>query len=265
MSSILLPKSRLQFNEHFEAWLRTPLGGYVLQWEQLQLNQVVADVFGYNAAQIGGLGLSALAENRMQCRMILTDAENPLVDLEEGISLVLATSFDDLPIADESLDLLVLPHVLEFCADPHAMLREVDRVLRPEGKLVVTGFNPISLWSLTKPTPRQQLIGLPRLKDWLKLLSFDNEASRYGCYRPAWKDAALLERFGALEIAGDRWWPICGAVYLHCAVKKVHNMRLVGPMWKKMGVNTKAKVQPALAQRKYEKVYEKKYDDEHVL
>jgi ubiquinone/menaquinone biosynthesis C-methylase UbiE len=248
MSLISTPKSRQQFNEQFEAWLRTPLGLYALQWEQKQLNSVVADVFGYNAAQIGGLGLSALVENRMQCRVVLNDAENAGVVLEDGISLVLATSFDDLPIADESLDLLVLPHVLEFCADPHAMLREVDRVLRPEGKLVVTGFNPISLWGLTKPTPRQQLIGLPRLKDWLKLLSFENDVSHYGCYRPPFTDAALLERFRVLETAGDRWWPICGAVYLHCAVKKVHNMRMVGPMWKKMGV--KAKVQPALVQNK---------------
>jgi SAM-dependent methyltransferase len=239
-------KTRQEFNEQFESWLVSPLGAYVSNWEQKQLDAVVADIFGYNAAQIGGLGLSALAENRIQCRFVLNDACNDSVLLDDGISLVLAKSYDDLPIADESLDLLVLPHVLEFCADPHAMLREVDRVLRPEGKLVVTGFNPISLWGLTKPTPRQQLIGLPRLRDWLKLLSFDNEFSHYGCYRPPIKDSALLERFGLLEKAGDRWWPICGAVYLHCATKKVHNMRLVGPMWRKLGVKT-AKAQPALA------------------
>jgi SAM-dependent methyltransferase len=251
MSSVLSPKSRQQFNVQFESWLRTELGQYVLAWEKQQLDSIVADVFGYNAAQVGAANLFALAENRIQCRFLLNDEASDLVSPADGVSVVLATSFDELPIADESLDLLVLPHVLEFCADPHAMLREVDRVLRPEGKLIVTGFNPISLWGLSKPTPRQQLIGLPRLKDWLKLLSFDNHESHYGCYRPPFKDATLLEKFRFAEKAGDRWWPICGAVYVHCAVKKVHNMRMVGPMWKKMGV--KAKVQPALAQKNVEK------------
>jgi SAM-dependent methyltransferase len=256
-------KTRQEFNELFETWLMSPLGAYVSVWEQKQLDRVVADVFGYNAAQIGGLGLSALAESRIQCRVILNDAPNPSILLNDGVSLVLAKSFDDLPIADESLDLLVLPHVLEFCSDPHAMLREVDRVLRPEGKLVVTGFNPISLWGLSKPTPRQQLIGLPRLRDWLKLLSFENEPSLYGCYRPPIKDAALLERFGFFEKAGDRWWPICGAVYMHCAVKKVHNMRLVGPMWKKMGV--KPKVRTALAGRVQHKSFGNKNAERETI
>jgi SAM-dependent methyltransferase len=229
----------------FERWMTSPLGQYVAAWETAQFNRLVSDIFGYNAAQVGVAVVLALAESRMQCRALFASEEAVLTPLPPGITHVAISDFDDLPIADESLDLIILPHLLELSSDPHRLLREVDRVLRPEGKLIVTGFNPVSLWGPTKPTPRQQLIGLPRLRDWLKLLSFENDQSVYGCYLPPMKDPKWIERLGFLESAGDRWWPICGAVYLHCSVKKVHGMRIVGPLWKKM--NAKAKAQTALA------------------
>lgn len=229
----------------FERWIASPLGQYVMAWEREQFNRLVADIFGYNAAQIGGVALLALSESRIQCRAVFGCEDATLTSLPEGISLIAINDFDDLPIADESLDLIILPHLLELSSDPHRLLREVDRVLRPEGKLIVTGFNPVSLWGPIKPTPRQQLIGLPRLRDRLKLLSFENDQSVYGCYLPPLKDPKWIERLKFLESAGDRWWPICGAVYMHCSVKKVHAMRIVGPLWKKM--NAKAKAQTALA------------------
>jgi SAM-dependent methyltransferase len=247
----------------FERWITSPLGQYVTAWERAQFNRVVADIFGYNAAQIGAVAIVALSESRIQCRAVFSNEDaiqeansTNALDATTGIHQIAISDFDDLPIADESLDLIILPHLLELSADPHRLLREVDRVLRPEGKLIVTGFNPVSLWAPIKPTPRQQLIGLPRLRDWLKLLSFENDQSAYGCYLPPLKDPKWIERLKFLETAGDRWWPICGAVYMHCSVKKVHGMRIVGPLWKKM--NAKAKAQPALAgkainQRKAEK------------
>ena len=54
----------------------------------------------------------------------------------------------ELPIATQSIDLVLLPHVLEFAEEPHAVLREVDRVMMPEGRLVIVGFNPWSLWGM---------------------------------------------------------------------------------------------------------------------
>jgi SAM-dependent methyltransferase len=230
----------------FEEWISTPQGRYVMAWEMAALNDQVTDIFGYNAAQFGCTAVNALAESRMQTRAVFgLDTPSVYLGQETGISYAVIDSFAELPISDESLDLVVLPHILECCQDPHAMLREVDRVLRPEGKLIVTGFNPVSLWGLSKPTPRVQLIGLPRLKDWLKLLGFDNDQSLYGCYRPPFADEALLNRLDFIETAGDRWWPICGALYIHCAVKKVRGMRLIAPNWRK--VNAKAKARPALA------------------
>jgi hypothetical protein len=105
--------------------------------------------------------------------------------------------------------------------------------------VVITGFNPLSLWGMRQsfgrmanrpfvPAARDQ-IAFMRLKDWLKLLGFDLERGRFGCYRPA-RHRQVAGRYGFMEAAGDRWWPIFGAVYMISAVKRVRGMRLIGPI-----------------------------------
>ena len=82
-------------------------------------------------------------------------------------------------------------------------------------------------------------IHLSRLKDWLKLLSCEPEFGRFGCYRfPAFTESGL-SRMGFMEHAGDRWWPVCGAVYFVCAVKRVRGMRLIGPAFKDKKVSAR--------------------------
>jgi SAM-dependent methyltransferase len=155
-------------------------------------------------------------------------------------------SFDALPFDSQSLDLVVLPHTLELTNDPHLALREVERVLVPEGRAVIVGFNPASLWGLRKSLgglrrrllPRTagelfmpnegELFGYRRLRDWLRLLSFEVEAGRFGCYLPPMDSQEWLSRFAWMERVGERWWPVFGAVYCVVAVKRVRGMRLVG-------------------------------------
>lgn len=221
------------------AWFDTPPGRYVLEWEQVHLDEAVADVFGYHAVQCGEPALDALRANRMPHRVRALRGDEP----EADGPCVRVEHFEELPFDTQSLDLLVLPHVLEFAADPHQVLREADRVLRPEGRLIVVGFNPVSLWGARQFAPRglvgrflprdAHFIGVPRLRDWCKLLSFELERARYGCWRPPCRTDLWLERTRFLERAGDRWWPICGAVYLVAATKRVRGMRLIGPAWKR--------------------------------
>lgn len=236
----------------------SPASDYLLRWEQERFDAAVADVFGYYALQVGLPGLDCLRANRISCRV---EANLPWTSGLEGSrpaapqpagpvqpqapmrrALVRVERAEELPFATQSLDLVALPHVLESSADPHEVLREVERVLRPEGRLVVTGLNPISLWGARQLVPGglpwalprpQHLIAQPRLRDWLKLLGFEPDRAQYGCYRPYCRTGRWLERTAFLERPGDRWWPICGAVYLLSAVKRVRAMRLVGPAWKK--------------------------------
>jgi SAM-dependent methyltransferase len=159
----------------------------------------------------------------------------------------LITDFAALPFEENSLDLVVLPHSLELNTDPHATLREVERVLVPEGKVVICCLNPASLWGLRQRRAHlyQRLgfgelylpdagdfIGYWRLRDWLRLLSFEVESGNFGCYRPAMKSEKWLDRYDWMDIAGERWWPIFGAVYFIVAVKRVRGIKLIGKAWK---------------------------------
>jgi SAM-dependent methyltransferase len=249
------------------AWTASPAGRYVLGWEQKQLDRVVSNVFGYHALQLGLPQLDALRENRMSCRGLVLDAASAAsapytvpgavpMGAPEGVGLPAAVGpqaphaplgrstvwcdYLDLPFEAQSVDLIVMPHTLEFTSDPHRLLREAERVLMPEGQLLIVGFNSLSLWgarqSVGKLTghpflpARQDLIAFTRLKDWIKLLGFELERGRFGCYRPPLATEQWLGRYGFMEAAGDRWWPIFGAIYMVTAIKRVRGMRLVGPL-----------------------------------
>lgn len=226
----------------WETWLASPPAQYVMRWETEQLSNTVVDMFGYYALQLGFLELDALAANRMPHRIRVT-TRSPAISAGAPKADLVVSGFDELPLDSQSVDLVVLAHQLEFSPDPHQILREVDRVLRPEGRLVVVGMNPLSLWGLRQSVARRpiapflpptgQFIAVPRLRDWMKLLSFEIDTGHYGCYAPPCRTVKWLERMRFMERAGDRWWPICGAVYMVSAVKRVRGMRLVGPAWKR--------------------------------
>jgi SAM-dependent methyltransferase len=243
-------------------WMASPLGQYVLSWEQTQLERVVSDLFGFHAVQLGLGELHGLKTNRMPHRWLGLD-HSPCV----GVDFV--TDFRALPFAEQSLDLVVLPHTLEMHTDPHETLREVERVLVPEGRVVITGFNPMSLWGFkqgretfyrrlgahTDFIPLEgEMIGLRRLKDWLRLLGFEIELGGFGLYKPAFNSAAWLDRFQWLEFAGDRWWPILGSAYYVVAVKRVKGMRILGAQWKKVKAQSSLGARPtAVSQHTHSK------------
>jgi SAM-dependent methyltransferase len=222
-------------------WFATPRGEYVLGWEQAQYDNAVEDVFGFNAVQVGLPGVDLLRESRIPLRFS--------VDAMPGAPLIADPA--QLPLATHSVDLLVLPHVLEFSANPHQILREVERVLMPEGQVIISGFNPLSFWGIkglwggsTYPWCGS-FIGLFRLRDWLTLLGFELNGGRFGCYAPPFDQARWLQRFSFMESAGDRWWPIAGGVYVVRAIKHTAGMRLVAPPWREQRAQRPSLVQVA--------------------
>lgn len=252
-------------------WLKTPPGRYLLAWEQAQVDRCVADIFGFHALQLGLPELDALRANRMPHRWQAVDHPQA-AEMESAASaevpapraVMLHCDFDALPFDSQSLDLVVLPHALERARDPHQALREVERVLMPEGKIVILGFNPGGLWALRQSMGRVlrglglargrplfmpsegELLGYWRLRDWLRLLSFDIEEGRFGCYRPPFVSEPWLARFEWMDRTGSRWWPVLGAAYMLVAVKRVRGMRLVGLVRHK---RVAAKAAPAVVRR----------------
>jgi SAM-dependent methyltransferase len=214
--------------QNLSEWFATPQGSYVLACEQKYFDHTVTDIFGYNALQLGLKGHDFLRSNRMPLRF---SAGN-----QPGNEVRLICT--ELPFDCDSMDLVVLPHVLEFSENPHQVLREVARVLRPEGNLIISGLNPRSLWGLRRTIGSKQgypwsgnFISLPRIKDWLALLSFDVVGGRFAAYAPPFNTSKWLDRFSFIEAAGDRWWAVSGGVYFVHAIKRVHGMRLIKPQW----------------------------------
>jgi SAM-dependent methyltransferase len=143
-----------------------------------------------------------------------------------------------LPVATDSVDAVFLPHTLEFAAAPHQVLREAERVLIPEGRVVVIGFNALSLWGLRRVIPGARgrvpwcagFLTSFRVADWLSLLGFDVEMQEMMMFRPPWR-RALGRQQSMLDSLGGRFWPMLGGVYAIRAVKRVSTLTPLRPSW----------------------------------
>lgn len=209
------------------AWFDSDIGRYVLGREQAWFDAVSADIFGFNAMQIGQCHVDFLRANRMPFRFTASAIDGDILARPE-----------ELPLDGQSVDLIALPHLLEFSPQPHQLLREVERVLRPEGQVLIAGFNPLSLWGMKRLASVRhgypwngRFLHLARIKDWLSLLGFELLAGRMICYAPPIDNARWLHSFRFMEAAGDRWWALGGGVYLLHAVKRVRGMRVIAPRW----------------------------------
>lgn len=225
-------KQVLPLTSSLTDWLATPLGHYVQPQIQAWCDARFRLMFGQCALQAGLEDMPLLRQSPISQHFCL------------GQNLYAQVSH--LPFASRSLDLLVLPFVLEFSPAPHQVLREAERVLRADGHLALLGFNPHSLWGLRRygcalsNTPQMpwcgKFVALPRLKDWLALLSFSLVAGRMLCYAPPCQSAQQLQRWQWLEAAGDRWWPAGGAIYALLAVKRTYKLHLLSPRWPSLPV-----------------------------
>ena len=210
-------------------WYDTTLGRYVLEREQAYIDSAVSDIFGFNALQFNLAQYDLLRASRITTHLTLGPYPPARV----------MTDFDCLAIANQSIDLILMPHVLEFSPAPHQILREVERILIPEGHVLITGFNPFSLWggyhALRRGDDaypwRGTFISLLRVKDWLALLGFEVVAGKLACYAPPLQSEKWMARFKFMEVAGDRWWPLGGGIYCLLAKKRVHSMRVILPSW----------------------------------
>jgi SAM-dependent methyltransferase len=212
----------------------------VLQRELELMGQLLPGLFGYHLLQLGDvLGEGLLAGSRISHRIVMGD-ELPVNGARPPQLEYLRGKPAQLPLASDSIDLVLLPHLLEFERSPHQVLREVERVLIPEGHLVFLCFNPLSLFGLRRllqgwrnEAPWSGHFYTPmRLKDWLSLLGFETVLLRHYFYRPPLQHEVTLARLTRMEDLGQRSWPLLGGAYMLVAKKRVATLTPIKPRWR---------------------------------
>ena len=180
-------------------WLQSGTGIALLREESCQVAAAFESIFGDQFLQIGAWGEGQLFRQFARTRRYAVVAARPA----PGVDLISAP--EQLAIAPDSIDAVFLPHTLETAEDPHDVLREVDRILRPDGHLVVLGFNPWGWWGLRHylsrrrfPAGGHRMISEFRLHDWLRLLSGPSGPPRKAARVK--RDIDELERAGLIEV-----------------------------------------------------------------
>lgn len=214
-------------------WLENHATGQALMAkENAFLQAATGDIHGQTAVQLGEHYPSVIDfANTTRC---LLAANSP--------SAQVCCDVHQLPFGNAMLDGVLLPHTLDWANHPKQVLHEVYRILKAEGRLVITGFNPYSLWGLSRLWNRQILpyrrdcIALHRLKDWLDLLGFDIVQGCFMIYTPISGSHNILNKINILNKAGNRWWPHGAAVYGLVAVKRIHHLRALKKQWQQNNV-----------------------------
>lgn len=208
-----------------EAWLAGPLGGILAEQERAVVADALECAFGLHCVQVGRWGECDAFLGRARTRRTALVAGRPAPDA------ALVSEPAALALQSDSVDVLLLPHTLEFAPDPHEVLREAARVLAGEGELVALGFEPLGAWSLRSAFTRGgcppgilRTIPAARLADWLKLVGFEVGLPERYLYAPPIAGLAAARARGFLERAGRRAWPRFSGAYLLHARKRVHSM-----------------------------------------
>ena len=235
-------------------WYQSDLGQELFKIEKKCLKKQLEKIFGYNLIQLGCLGAAGTANSGADRLIYDSKISYKFVfeSLSDSRQCSLNCDFSALPVKNNSIDAIVLPHTLEFESDPHQILREVERVLMAEGKAIFFVFNPYSLWGLLHkywqikrriktnqsvqtqmPLPScGQLISQKRLKDWLQLLGFDIELVKGYFFRPPLQNSSLLKNIQFIEKTGEMSGFIPAGAYMIVATKRVSTLTPIRQPWR---------------------------------
>ncbi len=226
-------------------WLETGTGAALLCAESCQVAAVFENIFGDQFLQIGAWGTPDLFRRsaRTQRYAVVAADRGPGVDF---VSMP-----EDLAVASDSIDAVFLPHVLETTEDPHAVLREVDRILRPDGHVVIAGFNSWGWWGLRHylsrgrfPAGGQRMVSEYRVRDWLNLLDYNVQPGRFHYMAaPLYRRPRPVEGIADAEESDDRkcatdatkchgWNPLASC-YLLVARREVFTVTRIRPAFRR--------------------------------
>jgi len=220
------------------AWYETPAGGRLLETEVQAIDEALANLFGYHLLQIGCPSSRDLL-SATRIRHVIRMAREPHSSGENQRAGLFGRP-EMIPVLSDSIDVVLLPHTLDLSNDAHSVLREVDRILIPEGHVVIVGFNPWSAWGLRQALRGRRrrerdgfhARGAVRIQDWLALLGIETCCVRHFFFRPPLASDGVVSRLDFLERLGSRFFPKLGSAYLLVGKKRVTTLSVIKPRWR---------------------------------
>jgi len=216
-------------------WYQADLGRAVLTIEQRLLSRALTDCFGYHLLQ---LSIDNQLDLYRDCRVQRCYKAGPAP--LAGAANFVQCNYHELPFESDSLDVVIVHHVLEFAANPHALLRELQRVIVPHGRVLLVGFNPWSLFGARmvfghwrrNSIWHNHLLSAARVDDWLQLLGFETDQVDFG-FHALPIDGARLCRAAAGGKMDNQWSRRLpgGGIYLITALKQVSTFIPLKPRW----------------------------------
>jgi len=229
-----LPHGERNSVAELREWFTSEVGINTLRSSAAVVDGILPDLFGYHLALYGDYVNKKLVEtSRISHRIVIA------TELAQKTDATLVCDQAALPVFENTIDVLVLPHTLEFSDEPHHVLREAERVLIGEGHILIITFNPWSLFGLwcallrwRDEVPwRGKFISQNRVKDWLKLLGFDIESATKVGYRPPLQRPSINRKLLFLENLGAFCWPFFGNVSVIVAKKRVTAITPLKASW----------------------------------
>ncbi len=212
------------------AWWASPLGAALIAAESQLLGEALEDVFGWELLQIGAWGGSRelLAGARTRHQAIVAAP-----GLSAGADIRARPT--QLPVISDSIDAVLLPHILEFATDPYAIVREADRVLVGEGQLLVLGFRPWSLWGVRArfsgsgfPPGIRRVLSERRIREWLVLLGYEVVSAQHYLFRGPWSGGLAAGRM----LRRGLTYPLPANAYLLKARKRIYTLTPIRPRFR---------------------------------
>ena len=224
--------------QQWNRWLSHFLGGELLLAENKLLLNLTEHCYGKHTVLVGVPKQNSLLEKgQIPDRILVT----PFVLHDKNIRYV-EGDWNELPISTGSVDLVVLPHSLEYVDNPRQVLAEACRIVKPEGSIVIFGFNPHSLWGLqgswNKINSRDAYSGkgnflsTSTVKQWLALADFELLKQRSLLFRPPIDQPKIFQKLKFMEWIGDKCILPFGGVYALMAKAKVIPLTPIRLNWK---------------------------------
>ncbi|MDP7591961.1 MAG: methyltransferase domain-containing protein [Litorilituus sp.] len=236
-------KPALAFRQpHYpDSWKNLPNGEVILSAIDKTLQPWWQKFFGYHLLKIGALSHDINTQgSSIKHQVTCCSSKNSTnIIMEKGSHACVIAELDDLPLLEHSVDVCILSHALEFSLDPHHVIREANRVIIPNGYLVVTGFNPFSLAGMNrwlpyrkKQTPWNEHFFTPgRVKDWLHLMGYEIIADERVLHTSL---VGKVSRHGVAKcwrkFAGN-YFTSLGSVYVMIAKKRLLPLSPIKPKW----------------------------------